>query len=73
MEKRVAVMGIIVENMEVVAVVHGKITNTTNRMAHNAVKLPLLETQTQNVMRAISLYRTELNSELRCLSEQVCY
>ena len=61
------------ENMEVVAVVHGKITNTTNRMVHNAVKLPLLETQTQNVMRAISLYRTELNSELRCLSEQVCY
>ena len=61
------------ENMEIVAVVHGKITNTTNRMVHNAVKLPLLETQTQNVMRAVSLYRTESNYELRSLAEQICY
>ena len=63
----------VLDDMEVVAVVHGKITDTKNRMVHNVAKLPILETTAQNVMRAISLYRTELNSELRCLSEQVCY
>ena len=63
----------VLDDMEVVAVVHGKITDTKNRMVHNVAKLPMLETTAQNVMRAISLYRNESNYELRSIEEQICY
>ncbi len=62
----------VLEDMEVVAFVHGDLAKSSSRLVYNAVQVPVLETQAQNVMRAMSLYNN-YNTDLRSLSEQICY
>lgn len=63
----------VLEDMEVVAFVHGDLSKSATRMVYNAIQVPVLETQAQNVMRAMSLYNSSYSMELRSLSEQVCF
>ena len=62
----------VLEDMEIVAFVHGDLKDSDSRLVYNAVQIPLLENQAQEVMRAMSLYRNFSNVELRSLSEQIC-
>ncbi len=63
----------VLEDMEVVAFVHGDLAKSSSRLVYNAIQLPILETQAQNVMRVMSLYNSSYDVELRSLSEQICY
>ena len=62
----------VLEDMEVVAFVHGDLTRSAARLVYNAVQVPLLETQARNMMKVVSLYNN-YNKEVRAISEQICY
>ncbi len=61
----------VLEDMDVVAFVHGDLTKSS-RLVYNAIQVPLLETQTQNVMRAMPMHNN-YGTEIRAISEQICY
>lgn len=63
----------VLEDMEVVAFVHGDLSKSSSRLVYNAIQVPVLEAQAQNVMRAMSLYNQSYDMQLRSLSEQVCF
>jgi hypothetical protein len=63
----------VLEDMEVVAFVHGDLSKSSSRLVYNAIQVPVLETQAQNVMRAMSLYNQSYDAQMRSLSEQVCF
>lgn len=66
------------ENMNVVAFVHGKITDADNRLVYNADHLPVVPEVSAAAMRAMSLYTNDVdvdifNVELKPICEQICY
>ena len=63
----------VLEDMEVVAFVHGNISDSASRLVYNAMQVPVVEGQQAAAMRIVSLYRNSYNRELRSLSEEICY
>lgn len=71
--EKVGTFDCVLEDMEVVAFVHGNISNSAYRLVYNTIQVPVVEGQQAAAMRLVSLYRNSSNYELRSLSEQVCY
>ncbi len=65
----------VLDDMEVVAFVHGGINKEQYgaRLVYNAIQVPILEEQTQKIMRTMSLYGNIYNIGIRSLSEEICY
>jgi hypothetical protein len=71
--EKVGTFDCVLEDMEVVAFVHGNISNSAYRLVYNTIQVPVVEGQQATAMRLVSLYRNSSNYELRSLSEQICY